>query len=382
MIHPSLTHSWIELSATALEHNLAFYRTIIGPHKTLGIVVKSNAYGHGMVEISKLLEHNPNANWLLVAHMLEGIQLRQAVITKPILLLNPARTDLDALAHYDLQTMVTDHDILEKLNDVGHAHNKKINIHLKVDTGLSRFGFAPDEIIPLIHTIKKYPFIHINGIYTHFSESNNSDLTFTHEQAERFNILLDALEKEQIEIPYYHTCNSAGITSLQDHPKINLARLGAGAYGLWPSEQTRTIHWQPELYMHLKPVLTWKTNIVHIKTIPAGTPVGYNRTYRTTKETRVAVLPVGYYDGYDKRLSNKGVVHIKGQSAAIIGTIGMNATMIDITVIPQAHLDDEVILLGNHSLITPADLANQTGCFNPRQITVQINPALSRMITK
>lgn len=373
------SHSWVEINANALAYNVALYKRILG-HQKLGVVVKSNAYGHGLILIGTLLDNNRNVDLLMVAHLHEGIALRKAGVAKPILLLNPERLHPAAIIDYDLQTILTDHDMIQKLNAAGANKQKKVGLHIKVDTGLSRFGFAPENVVNICKEIGKYPWLEIKGLYTHFAESNSSNLSFTHEQAEKFYTLIDHLEQEGIHPEFYHTSNSAGITSLTHHPKINLGRLGAGAYGLWPSEQTRTISWMPVEYHHLQPVLSWKTRIVHIKTVPAGTPVGYNRNYITHKETRIAVLPVGYYDGYDKRLSNKGVVHINGQSAPIIGTIGMNAMMVDITVIPSAKLDDEVILVGNHTLISPADLANQTGCFNPRQITVQINPEIPRII--
>lgn len=379
MITPASSHSWVEISASALAYNVALYKKILG-HQKLGVVIKSNAYGHGLLQIGTLLNDNPEVDLLMVAHLQEAITLRNAGIGKPILLLNPERLRLQEIIAYELHTILTDYDMIEKLEQAGNQHKKKVALHIKVDTGLSRFGFHPTEIIALCKKIKAYQWLELTGIYTHFAESNSSDLTFTHEQAQQFYALLDHLEQEGMHATYYHTSNSAGISSLAHHPKINLGRLGAGAYGLWPSEHTRTISWMPLEYQHLKPVLSWKTRIVHIKTVPTGTPVGYNRSYLTNKETRIGILPVGYYDGYDKRLSNKGVVHIKGQSAPIIGTIGMNATMIDLTMIPKAQIDDEVILAGNHTLVTPYDLAQQTGCFNPRQITVQINPEIPRII--
>lgn len=374
-------HSWIEINKTALHDNIAFYRMLIGTRKKLGVVVKSNAYGHGLLEISQLLEKNSNTDWLLVAHLHEAIQLRTSGITKSLLVLNPVRNNFELVAHHNITIMVTDHDTLEQLNTVGKTLKAKIAIHLKVDTGLSRFGFTVKEMYPLITKIaSKFSYLQIDGIYTHFAESNNSDLHFTHTQQEQFNTLIHELQANGITINYVHTSNTAGVTSLIDDPAINFVRVGAGAYGIWPSEQARTINWLPERYIHLKPVLSWKTTIVHIKTVPADTFVGYNRTFQTSKQTRIAVLPIGYYDGYDKRLSNKGVVHIKGQTSPVIGTIGMNATMIDITHVSSAQIDDEVILLGNHPLVTAADLSNQTGCYNSRQITTQINPSLPRIV--
>ena len=332
-----------------------------------------------MISIAKICEETPAVDWLLVSHVHEAIELREAGITKRILLISPARASLFAAAFYDCDIMVTDQDVLTQLNAIGNELQKKISIHLKVDTGLSRFGFTPQDIMPLIKHIKTMSCITLAGIYTHFSESNNSDLTFTHEQNNTFNNILIALEQEGIMIPFRHHSNTAGITAIEND-RINLYRLGAGAYGIWPSEQNRHLTHEQQPTLHLLPVLSWKTKIIHIKKIPAGSFVGYNRTYQTTKETTIAILPIGYYDGYDKRLSNRGLVRIKDQNAPIIGTIAMNATTIDISHIPNVQLDETVTLLGPHPQISAADLANQTGCFNTRQITVQIHASVPRIV--
>ncbi len=370
--------TWVEISARAINYNIAAFKKIIGTDNSLGIVIKSNAYGHGMVPIAQLCEKNSAVDWLMVSHVSEAVELREAGITKRILLISPTRENLLAAAFYDCDIMVTDYDVLEQLQRIGHELQKKIPIHIKVDTGLSRFGFTPHEIIPLIQFVKNLPMISITGIYTHFAESNNSDLAFTHKQSNIFNELLVDLEQAGITVPFRHHSNTAGISSVAND-RVNVFRLGAGTYGIWPSEQNRALV-DAASPLHLLPALSWKTKIVHIKTIAAGSFVGYNRTYLANKETRVAVLPVGYYDGYDKRLSNKGVVRVKDQNAPIIGTIAMNATMIDISHIPHVQCDETVTLLGDCPQISAADLAGQTGCFNARQITTQINVSIPRIV--
>lgn len=372
-----LYESWIELSRVALHDNIAFYRSIISPEKKLGIVVKSNAYGHGMIEIAQELEKNTHVDYLLVAQLSEGIHLRIKGIQKPIMLLNPTRIKHKALFDYRLEPMVTDFDMIQQLGTLAETLKKSIKIHIKIDTGLSRFGFHVDELSKIITHAQRYRLLHIASIYTHFAESNNSDLTFTQEQYAKFKRAIALLSLDPA--PFIHVSNTAGISSLDDSLST-FVRLGAGAYGIWPSEQTRTTNWGPCSYYHLKPVLQWKTAIVHCKTVPAGTFIGYNRTYITEKTTRIGILPVGYYDGLDKRLSNKGCVRIDGQSAPIIGTIGMNATMIDISHVPSASCDSIVTLIGNEPCITPADLAQQTGCFNARQITTALNPTIIRLV--
>lgn len=382
MINRELSHpTWLELDARALTHNIQQFKGVIPSHAHLAVVVKANAYGHGLEQIGSLLNANDHVLYLLVATLDEAIRLRSQGVSKSILIVNPVRTDVDIAADYQIDLMVTDTDIFDVMNKAARQVTKQLNIHLKVDTGLSRFGYHPDQIPELIAMISsKYSYLTIKGLYTHFAESNNSDLTYTLWQQEQFSALLNHLANKGITIPLIHDANTAASTSLNHHPAINFFRIGAGAYGIWPSEATRSYNWLPEHYPQLKLVADWKTRIVHIKQVPAGTFVGYNRTYQTHRETIIGILPVGYYDGLDKRLSNKGGVHINGQTAPIIGTIGMNATMIDITHIPSANLDSEVTLMGRHPMVTPYDLAHQTGCYNPRQILTQINPLIPRII--
>jgi len=382
MINRTLSHpTWLELNARALAHNIERFKAIIPPRAHVAVVVKANAYGHGLEQIGSLLDSNDHVSYLLVATLDEAIRLRKQGVSKSILIVNPVRTDTDIAADYQVDLMVTDTDILDAMNNAARQVNKQLNIHLKVDTGLSRFGYHPDQIPELITLItNEYPHLIIKGLYTHFAESNNSDLSYTQWQQDQFSALIDRLVQAGITIPLIHYANTAATTSLKHHPAINFFRIGAGAYGIWPSESTRSDNWLPEDCPNLKLVACWKTRIVHIKQVPAGTFVGYNRTYRTNREATIGIIPVGYYDGFDKRLSNKGGVHINGQTAPIIGTIGMNATMIDISHIPSVHLDSEVTLMGRHPMVTPYDLAHQTGCFNPRQIFTQINPLIPRVV--
>lgn len=378
-LHIATSSSWVEISGKAIRNNITQFKQFIGHDKTLGIVIKSNAYGHGMLQIAQLCQHHPDVNYLLVAHISEAIDLRKADITKKILLVSPARNNLMAAVYHDCDIMVTDKDVLEQLQIIGLQLQKKIIIHIKVDTGLSRFGFPPQEIIPLLNYIKTLPMISVIGIYTHFAESNNSDLSFTYEQENIFNKLLTSVENAGFDIPFHHHSNTAATTALA-HQKVNFFRMGAGTYGIWPSEANHALVNEKKYHISLMPALEWKTKIIHIKTIQAKSFIGYNRTYQADKDMKLAIIPVGYYDGYDKRLSNKGFVYLKGKNAPIVGTIAMNATTIDITDIPDAQLDDIVTLVGHYPQITPAELAIQTGCLNARQITAQINPCIPRII--
>ncbi len=371
-------HSWIEINKKAFESNAALYHSIIGTEKSLAIVLKSNAYGHGLAVMGQLAQENNSIQLLMVAYLHEAITLRKNGISKPILILNPVRSNLEDIITYNVSIMLTDLDLLPQLNAIAQKHNTRLHVHVKIDTGLSRFGFPAETIIDTLRAIAKHKHVVIEGLYTHFAESNSADLTYTYHQNDLFSSIIDQCIRAGFDIRYFHSSNTAGTTSITHHLAINLFRLGAGLYGLEPSPATATSNWLPSTSQRPIPLLAWKTRICHIKTVPAGTPVGYNRTWLAQRETKIAIIPVGYYDGLNKALSNKAVVKVKNQYAPIVGLISMNAAMIDITDIPQVNLDDEVILLSPDSQISAQRHAEITGCNNPRQITCGINGELVR----
>jgi alanine racemase len=371
-------HTWIEISKNALEHNLKAYKKAIGS-RALGVVVKSNAYGHGIVQSAQICQQSEYADWLIVATLSEALQLRNAGITKPILVVYFIDEDPAKAITQNVDVMVSDWQTLQELNEIGIAAQKKCAIHLKVDSGMSRFGFLPEEIIPVIKKAQQMPGIYINGIYSHLAQAANPDQSFNREQESAFAKVLEALNAEGIKIPYIHLSNTAGTTSL-DTPYTNLVRVGLGTYGWWPSQANKDITQTKYPDFDLKPVLTFKTRIFQIRHLDADRFVGYDRTYKTIKPTTIAVLPVGYFDGYDRRLSSKGILLIRNEYAPVIGIIAMTTTLVDITHIPGARVGDEVILMGDYEKITPTQLANIVGSFNPREILTRLNPLIPRMI--
>ncbi len=377
---PISDYSWIELSKSAFESNIATYRSMLQPHIGIGVVVKANAYGHGMSEISLLCEQNSDISWLFVSHLSEAIQLRNAGITKAILVMSATISDFQYAAQLNIDLMMSDLECIKQAHTVGVALGSPINIHLKIDTGLSRFGFFAHEAIEVIAQVQQLPGVRLQGMYSHFSESNNSSLEYTHHQEEIFNSLLEQIKQLNIAIPFRHLANSAAI-SATTHKHVNLVRLGAGAYGIWPSEANRQLTTQTYHDRKLTPMLSWKTKIVHIKQIPANTYIGYNRTYITHRPTTIAILPIGYYDGYDKRLSNRATTRIGNQYAPVIGLVGMNNTTIDISAIPGCKIGDEVTLLGNHPHIASYDFAYLTGSLNTREMVTRLHHAIPRKIT-
>jgi alanine racemase len=374
----STPHTWIEISKSALEHNIKMYKKAIG-QKTLGIVVKSNAYGHGLVEVARICQESEHADWLFTGTLTEALTLRRNGISKPLLVIYFIDADpMQALMH-DIDVMVSDTQMLYELNALAIAHDKKFNIHIKIDSGMSRFGFLPHEVIDIVMLARGLQGIHVNGIYSHLAQAASADQTFNHEQEANFLKAITALEEQNIQLRHIHLSNSAGSTALSND-KANMVRIGLGIYGWWPSQSNKELTQAKFHDFELKPVLTFKTRIFQIRSIPADCFVGYDRTYKTTGVTKVAVLPIGYFDGYDRRLSSKGILLVHGEYAPVIGIIAMTTTLVDITHIPQAQVGDEVVLMGNYEKITPINLANVIGSFNAREIMTRLNPAIPRSV--
>lgn len=368
--------SWIEIDSAALQHNIKTYKNIVAP-ALFAPVIKSNAYGHGMLEVAQICNQLPEVDMMCVVNIAEAIQLRHAGIQKPILVLSIFQHNLDAACIMDIDVVIFDLALAHELNHIGIQHGKKIKVHIKIDTGLSRLGILAAQALAFVQVVAQLPYITIQGIFTHFADSECEDQTFTNLQIERFNELLEKLGSHGIAIPLIHaSCSAAAQANNKSH--FTLARAGIGIYGLWPSQENKKMAQQLFPSLQLKPVLTWKTSIIQIKEIPAGSFVGYNRTHTTTRVTKTAILPIGYWDGYDRKLSNSGKVIINGQCAPIIGRVAMNLCIIDITDL-QAQVGDKVTLLGNIPGITAEDLAEQCQTIN-YEIVTRINPLLPRII--
>lgn len=373
--HSTQPLTWIEVDAKALAHNIAQYKSL-AKNALLAPVIKSNAYGHGIELIAKLLDENSNVDFLCTVSLSESLLLRSIGIKKPLLVLSIIDGDLHQAAHHDIALIVYDMHTALAINDAGKKNNKKIAVHIKVDTGLSRLGLLPDHVIPFIKELCLLPFISLQGIFTHFSNSEKIDQTHTDGQISQFTNIIDQLDKLGIHIPLRHASCSAAITA--NHAShLTMVRTGIGIYGLWPSAQNKQLTNNLFPHFSLQPVLSWKTTIIQIKEIPGGSFVGYDISYKTTKPTRIATLPVGYWDGYDRKLSNIGYVSINNQPARVVGRIAMNLMMIDVTDI-HASVGDQVTLLGNFNNLTADDIAQACQSIN-YQIVTSINPLLPRI---
>ncbi len=370
-------HSWLEINKNAFIHNIGQYKKIINNNK-LAVVIKSNAYGHGLLPIAHIADQNKDVNWLCVSHLSDAILLRKNKIKKPILVLSCIDIDLAEAVYQQITIVVGSHTAVQKLNDIGKQYNYRFKIHIKVDTGLSRLGLGAQDIFKFINYVLTLPYVIIDGILSHFAQSQHEDQSFTYNQLAQFNGLLKELEKNDIFIPHRHISNSAA--TIMEQSLCNVFRVGIGMYGYWPSPTNKLTVIKKYPTMTLQPVLTWKTKITEIKNVTAGISVGYNCTYQTTKPTTIAIFPVGYYDGYQLRFSNKIWVRIRNNYAPIIGRVCMNMTLIDVSAIADVRIGDEVILLGDYPKVNADALADYAQLDNVREILTTINSCIPRIV--
>lgn len=351
--------TWIEVNLDAIAQNVRNIKKLIGEKKELMAVVKGNAYGHDVLEVVPVVLKS-GATRLAVARLEEGIFLRKAGITVPILVLGlTLKQQAELLVSYSITPAVSEYEMIEKLSEEAFKEGKIVKVHLKVDTGMGRIGIFPNRVLDFVKKIKALKNIEIEGVFTHFSVADEKDKTYTEIQFKKFMEVLNILEKEGIEIPIKHVGNSATLLDLP-HMWLDLIRPGISIYGLYPSKEVQKI-------IKLIPAHSFKTRIVFLKELPAGECISYGRTYKTKKKrTVVASLPVGYADGYNRHLSNQGEVLVRGRRFPVIGRICMDQTMIDVTNLPQVKIGDEVVLWGRQGQeeITVEEIAEKIGTIN------------------
>lgn len=347
------------INLDAICHNVRAMKNNIKKDTMLCGVIKADGYGHGAVPIARAIE---TMVWgYSVATIDEAINLREHQLEKPILVLGytPVCRMEDAV-RYNIRSTIFQYEKAVNLSKQAVLQGKTARLHIKIDTGMSRIGVPADyEAIKLIKEIKQLPGVEIEGIFTHMATADSADKSAAKEQIRKFKWLIGVLEKEGINIPIKHCSNSAGIIDLEE-ANIDMVRAGISLYGLYPSEDV------DKSRVALQPALELKSHVIYIKTVPAGTAVGYGGTFITDKPTKIATIPVGYGDGYPRPLSNKGYVIIRDKKVPIIGRVCMDQFMVDVTGIDNVEEDDEVILVGRseHEVISVEELAALAGTFN------------------
>ena len=367
-----------DISLDAILANMESMKRNLKEGVQITAVLKTNAYGHGAVEIAKVLEPLDYVWGYAVAAFEEAVELREAGLRKPILLLGYVFPYCyQELAKMNIRPAVFREDMLEQLSTAAKAAGKKIKIHIAVDTGMSRIGIFPDETgLDFVKKALETEGLQVEGMFTHFARADEADRSFTEEQLEKFVWLTEAVkERLGYDIPIRHCSNSAGIIEYP-HANMTMVRAGITLYGLWPSDEVR------KDIVPLEPVMSLRSHIIYIKEISAGTPVSYGGTWAPDHTVRLATVPVGYGDGWPRSLSNKGYVLIRGQKAPIRGRVCMDQFMVEVTDIPDAAEGDEVTLIGRDgdAYISMEEVGDLSGRFN-YELACDINPRVPRLFS-
>ncbi|MDD5072822.1 MAG: alanine racemase [Candidatus Omnitrophica bacterium] len=343
--------TWTEIDLDAIAHNYHALKARLSKDTNILAVVKANAYGYGMVEVARRLQKE-KVPYLGVACVDEGIALRRAGIRTPVLVLSSVLPkEAEYALYYDLTLTVCDKILASAVDKAARKLKKQALVHVKVDTGMGRLGVWHDEAGRLIKDLLSFRNIVIEGIFTHFASADEEDVRYTSGQIENFKRLATEMEISGIEIQYVHAANSAGAMLYKDS-HFNMVRPGLMLYGLYPNQNLmRTVK--------LKPALSLKTRIIYLKKTPPGRYISYGRTHMTDRETVIATLPVGYADGLNRHLSNKGEVLVRGWRAPVVGRICMDHTMVDVGGIKGAKVGDEAVIIGSQKgeSITVEDIA-------------------------
>lgn len=390
--------SWVEVNLDAIRNNFRTLQEIAHPAQALA-VVKSEAYGHGLEAVA--MTANEEGAWgFAVVSVSEGRRLRNVGIIKPILLIAPILpSQIDSAITDNLRPVVFDYEFAKLLSDRSLEMHKVTKVHLKVDTGMGRLSVPAEATTEFAVKVSKLPGVEIEGIYSHLAAADGLDQSYTKIQYQRFVRCVRMLKDAGVTVPYRHLAASSG-TLLLSKARLDICRLGIALYGQWPSREVRMLMASQDANLReladlqvtgdpvkdaegkalmesnlaadlLTPAMTFKTVVAQVKSVKAGACISYGCTFKCHRQTTIAVLPIGYADGYDRHLSNVGEVLIRGYRAPIVGRICMNICMVDVTDIPGVVEGDEVVLMGRQGeeYVSADELAEKIGTINYEIIT-------------
>ena len=376
-----LKRTWADISLDALEHNYRLIRSHVGSHSKYMAVVKADAYGHGAVPISRAYEEL-GAEYLAVSNMEEAVQIRRGGVQTPILILGytPA-VYAQEMSELNITQEIHSLEYAGELNSALSGTNLTLNVHLKLDTGMSRIGFRAYDDMEALHRAleaSRLGHLHVEGVFMHFSVADSTkpdDIAYTTSQHDRFCAALDFLRAGGVHPELCHCCNSGAILQYPEYA-MDMVRPGIISYGIAPSSDTQGI-------LSLQPVMTLHTSVSQVRAYPEGIDIGYGRRYRTGQPSRVAVLSIGYADGLSRILSNRVSFLIDGQRAPQIGTICMDACMVDISHISDVKPGTEVTLIGQcgEQIQSVSEIADAVGTIS-YEILCGINKRVPRMILR
>ncbi|MCH8313917.1 MAG: alanine racemase [Nitrospinae bacterium] len=381
-----------EIDLNAFKHNLGRIRSLLEPQVKIMAVVKADGYGHGAVPCARAALE-AGADWLGVAILEEGVELRNSGIDSPILVMGSIFPyEAKDLVHYDLSTSVSGFALAQALSRQAEKQGKTVGVHIKIDTGMGRLGMRPEDLPDFVDQAQELKNLRMEGIFTHLSSADEADPEFTLGQLSRLSQAVDSLKAKGIDLPMVHAANSSAILNFPDS-HLDMARPGIVLYGtlglsgkssnpnqtaspgvskLPPRRVAPGVSKLPprrvasgvsKLALRQEPVMRWKSKILQINKLPKGTPVSYNRRFTTERESLIAILPVGYGDGLNRALSNNMDVLVRGQRAPQVGTICMDLCLIDVTDIKGVQCEDEVVLFGQqgNEFITVDEMAERCG---------------------
>ena len=341
--HKLLRPTWVEISLSKLRRNFQRIRELAGARKVMA-VIKADAYGHGAVPVSKCLAEC-GVDWFGLATVEEAIELREAGVQQPVLLLGGLyMSDPAHLIEYRLTPSISSTMRLDTYSECARQYGRPIEFHLKIDSGLGRLGLPLDRVAAFVSHYRELAGLQMTGLFTHLASAEDLVASQTDEQGVRFTAGLALLRDLRVEPEWIHVSNSAALVTARKFPE-NLVRIGALLYGYCmplivpPGQELPRV---PEF----EPVLTFKSRIVYMKDVPSGTPLGYSAAFYTRRTSRIATVPVGYADGLSHALSNRGYAIVRGRRARIVGSISMDLSLLDVTDIPGTNIGDEVILMG------------------------------------
>jgi alanine racemase len=361
-----------EVDLGALAYNYHQLRQLAPPSVKFLAVVKADAYGHGAIPVSKKLEEL-GADFLGVATVKEGIELRNEEIKRPILVLSGIyQEEVEDVLAYQLTPMVYRLEIAESLATRARKKGQTIPVHIKVDTGMGRIGVIAEEAPAFVNRLRKFENLTIEGIASHFATADEGNSSFTEEQLKRFSRTIEEMKKLAIDPPFCHIANSAALVNLPA-AHFTLVRPGIMLYGSYPSPALKD-------KVSLRQVMSWMSLVADLKQVPEDYPISYGRTFVTQRPSIIAAIPVGYADGYNRLFSNRGEVLIKGMRAPVVGRVCMDWTMVDVTDIPGVEVGDEVVLMGSQSgqEITPEEMGGRIGTI-PYEILCAVGKRVQRI---
>jgi alanine racemase len=367
--------TWAEIDLDAIAFNIRAFRRHIGEKVKLIAVVKANAYGHGAVPVTETALE-AGAEMAAVHRLIEGIALRKAGIQAPILILGYTPPDgAELAAAWQLTPSLMTLEFAQALSARAAALGLKVPVHIKVDSGMSRYGLMPDEAVGFLQSIASLPGLTLEGLFTHFATADSADPSYPRQQLAVFNDVRATARQAGFEFPLVHAANSAAMMKLPE-AHLDAVRPGIAMYGMEPSGE-----WAPPL--EIRPALALKSLVSRVRLLPAGAGVSYGRTHVTSRPTLAALVPVGYGDGFHRMLSNKGSVLIRGRRAPILGRVCMDQFVVDASGIPEVQQDDEVVIVGQQGTarIRAEEVASLAGTIN-YEVTTSLLPRVARLYLK